>query len=121
MLKKMENPNNHRVSNFWFGFAIGGVTISAAFFFFGTKKGRQTLKTLLEASENLEENFLTILEELEENLEEKEEEIKEILTKKPKNYNLVYLLDKIKKFTPYTKKHVKKFFVREGKIIEKST
>lgn len=114
------DPNSHKNSNFWFGFALGGVTVTAAIFFLGTKKGRQTLKTLLEVSENLEENLLSLLEELEENLEEKEEEIEEILTKKSKNYSLTHLLDKIKNYAPQAKRQVKKFFVKEGKVVEKS-
>ncbi len=59
-------PDPHKTSNLWLGFMFGAAVTTALGFFLGTKKGRQTLKQLLEISENLEENILILGEELEE-------------------------------------------------------
>ncbi|KKQ01604.1 MAG: hypothetical protein US11_C0006G0046 [Candidatus Roizmanbacteria bacterium GW2011_GWA2_36_23] len=116
----MEKQNNHPVSNFWFGYLLGSITVGAGVFFFGTKKGRKTLSKLLELSENLEENIMTLLEELEENIEEKGQIVQAEAKKIERNSPTIsYLLDKMKLFSPHHEKKVKKFFVKEGKIIEK--
>ncbi len=47
--------DDHKRSGFWFGFALGVSTASSAIFFLGTKKGRETLKKVLDASEGLDE------------------------------------------------------------------
>ena len=46
---------DHKRSSFWFGFALGVSTASSAIFFLGTKKGRETLKRVLELSEGLDD------------------------------------------------------------------
>lgn len=49
--------DEHKKTNFWFGFALGATTASTALVLLGTKKGRETLKRALELSEGLEETL----------------------------------------------------------------
>lgn len=100
MLKKALNQKQtkhsdfrNKSSNLWLGFAVGAITATSLAFLFGTQKGRQILKKLLEISENLEENALAIAEELEEMLAEKAENFSQQQQNKP---ILGTLLDKIK-------------------------
>lgn len=123
--KKMENQSSHKLSTFWFGFLLGGLTAGSAAFFFGTKQGRKALKQLLEASENIEETLGIVFEEFGDDLKEKGEVIIEELSKETKNHlhkaeprTLNSLLDKIKTLSPTTQKKVKRFFVKEGRIVE---
>jgi hypothetical protein len=55
-----QKHNNHKLTQFWFGFALGSVAIGAGAFLFGTKKGRSIVKRLVEYSENLEENLISL-------------------------------------------------------------
>lgn len=125
----MAEQNNHKLSSFWFGILLGGALTGSAAFFLGTKQGRKTLKKILELSENMEETLETFFEEYGEEIKEKGFELFEDLKKQQKNQphnslpstTIHGLLDKIKVFSPGTQKKVKRFFVKEGKIIEKST
>ncbi len=120
MPKKMEKQNSHKVSNFWFGFSLGGLTIGLAAFLFGTKKGRETLKKFLELSENLEENALELEKYLERVIAENKDDIADELRKIPQHlgenlekghHTLDSLLDKIKVLSPEKNSNpVKKFF-----------
>lgn len=56
--------DDHKRSSFWFGFALGVSTASSAIFFLGTKKGRETLKRVLELSEGLDDVLFDKLKEL---------------------------------------------------------
>lgn len=56
--------------NFWFGFLLGGILSAGGLFLFGTKKGRQLLKKILESTEELEDSLADIISELEEKVEE---------------------------------------------------
>lgn len=85
--------NHNKSSNLWLGFAFGAVSVAAIAFLLGTKKGRQTLKKILELSENLEENALTLIEEIEETIIDKTEKLHETKQDKP---ILGTLLDKMK-------------------------
>lgn len=115
----MENQNKHHVSNFWSGFALGVGTATLAAFLFGTKKGRKTLKQMLELSESLEENLLEIVEEVGQELQVKTSEIKKPLAQLQKEHpSLSHLLDRIRTSFPKAEKKVKRFFVKEGKVIE---
>lgn len=54
-IEKMENTNQHRITNFWFGFSMG-ITLSVlASFFLGTKKGRVYLKKIIDIAENIDD------------------------------------------------------------------
>ncbi len=66
MRKKLNVPSDddHKRSGFWFGFALGTATASSAIFFLGTKKGRETLKRVLEVSEGLEETVFETLKDI---------------------------------------------------------
>lgn len=63
----MEKGNNYHLSNFWFGFVLGGTTVLGLGYFFGTKKGRQMLKKGLDFFENFEENLASLIKEIEKN------------------------------------------------------
>ncbi len=112
----MPSQNDHKTANLWLGFALGSISIGLLAYFFGTKKGRQTLKKILDLTENLEENIETIAAEVEKLMSEKSEEIKkdlsvEISKDKPFIGNL---LDKMKILVPHSEENQqKKFFVRE--------
>ena len=56
--------DQHKKTNFWFGFALGATTASTALVLLGTKKGRQTLKKALELSEGLEETLFENVKDL---------------------------------------------------------
>ncbi|MBI4226569.1 YtxH domain-containing protein [Candidatus Roizmanbacteria bacterium] len=89
----MPGQNDNKSSNLWLGFAFGAIAATAVAFLLGTKKGRQTLKKLLELSENLEENALTIAEEIEETILDNAQKLPEAKQNKP---ILGTLLDKMK-------------------------
>jgi Mn-dependent DtxR family transcriptional regulator len=61
--------------NFWLGFLLGGILGAGGLFLLGTKKGRKTLKKIIEASEELEESLADIIGDLEEKIEENQEKI----------------------------------------------
>lgn len=63
----MKKQNESSLTNFWFLFALGtaaGVTVS---FLFGTKKGRELLKTALENTENIEGKIAELIGDIEKN------------------------------------------------------
>jgi len=112
---------NHRIGNFWFGFALGTVFTTFFVFLLGTKKGRKTLKNLIEFSENIEKNLSELITHLEIKLKEDEEKNKNNNSIVTKN-NIFKIIDQIKFLThPEIKKQTKKFFVKEGRIVEKSS
>jgi len=49
-------------SNFWFGLSLGISSALILAYFFGTKKGREYVKKMLELAENLPEDFDKLLE-----------------------------------------------------------
>lgn len=122
----MEKQNNHKLSSFWFGFLLGGSLAGLTAFLFGTKQGRNTLKKILEMSENIEETVKLLLNEYSKEFKEKEEEIinqitnltKKQQSRKTLNSTLQEVLNKINILSPETQKKVKRFFVKEGKTIE---
>lgn len=123
MLNQNPDPNPHKVSNFWFGFAVGASLTSAAAFLLGTKKGRKFLKQTLDLSEDLQENLLLLGEEFAENLADKREEVEKELKTLPKHIDETVthirkehrgfdaILNKIRTLSP---KPVKKFFAKEN-------
>ncbi len=122
----MENQNSHKLSSFWFGFLLGGALAGSAAFLLGTKQGRKTLKRVLEMSEDIEGTLQSFFEEYGDEIREKGEELWDEVKKLPKHHTnasppgstIQGLLDKIKILSPATQKKVKRFFVKEGKIIE---
>jgi len=112
---------NSRVSNFWFGFGLGIIFTIFSVFLFGTKKGRKSLKNFLDFSENIEENLFQMLEELKNTPPTSSSENKKNQNSETKS-TLLKIIDQIKFLTyPESKKQTKKFFVKEGKIVEKSS
>ena len=93
MLKKTPNPSHDKTSNLWLGFALGAAITTTIAILFGTKKGRETLKKLLELSENLEENLQAIVDEVQETITDKVDKLQEADQDKP---ILGTLLDKMK-------------------------
>jgi hypothetical protein len=61
----MERKNNHQLTNFWFGFLIGGLTLLTTGYFLGTKQGRKNLHQLLVFFEDFENNLKDLLTKLE--------------------------------------------------------
>lgn len=51
----MTNHDKPHATNFWFGFALGSITLTAAAYMIGTKKGREKLKQLLEYAETMQD------------------------------------------------------------------
>ncbi len=49
-----KKPDSH---NFWSGFSLGAVAGGALLYMFATKKGRNTLHSLLQSSETLEHDI----------------------------------------------------------------
>ncbi len=49
--------NEGNVKNFWNGFIAGSVMAGACLYAFGTKNGRNSIRTLLEFSENMDTNI----------------------------------------------------------------
>lgn len=60
----MKKIDNHQPSNFWFGFALGGVTAFGTSYLLGTKKGREFLKEIVELSEQFPERIPEFIEDL---------------------------------------------------------
>lgn len=60
----MASQNNPKTTNFWFGFSLGILSTSAFIYFFGTEKGRKTLKKIIDLTENLEETINLLSDEL---------------------------------------------------------
>ena len=122
------DQNNHNLSSFWFGLVLGGIMTGSAAFFLGTKQGRKTLKRVIEMTEDMEGTLETFFEEYGDEIREKGKELLDDVKKLPKNNThttsssstIHGLLDKIRIFSPETQKKVKRFFVKEGKIVEKS-
>ncbi len=111
----MVSQNEHKLTNFWLGFAFGGIMAGGAAYLLGTKQGRKTLKTILEMSENWEENLAEIIEEVGQELGEKGSEIIQEFKKQPpvKNHSSIQgLLTKMRSLSPENKKE-KRFFVKE--------
>ena len=124
-----ESKQQHK-SNFWSGFAFGGIAVGLSAYVFGTKKGRTQLKRILELADNMGEDLDGVLEALRKELKETDiaEEVKKIsesfekhLTPETKkNFHLSTVINKIKNLTPnQSQKQVKKFFVKDGKFFDK--
>jgi hypothetical protein len=117
-----------KVSNFWFGFSLGILFTAFFTFLFGTKKGRKILKNFLEYSENYEENFRHFLEKIKflvkEEFLEKEgfnDNKKNNHQEKKVNLGFSEIIGRIKYLAHPVKKQTKKFFVKEGRIVEKTS
>ncbi len=62
----MTNEKPHS-DNFWSGFALGTLAGGAMLFAFTTKRGRNTVKKMLDNTETLEHNIENILDMLQKN------------------------------------------------------
>lgn len=86
----MADQNNHKATNFWFGFSLGILACGTGMYLFGTKNGRKTLKNLLDLTEDLEGNLVDIIQEL----ENEKEPVKKIAS------TISTVIDKVKSFSP---------------------
>lgn len=110
----MENQNQHKLTQFWLGFAFGGIAVGGAAYLLGTEKGRKILRQILDLSENLEENLLLLAEELEEKIEEETGKIKETVENvEAEHPKLNKVLHTIKSLTGSVDKTEKKFFIKK--------
>lgn len=104
----MPNKAHHapQMSNFWTGFTVGATVL----FFLGTKKGRSTLKGMMDYAENLEDN-----------LEEMMKMTTDDTQSKMKSFtgatNISDLISKIQSVLP-DQKQVKNFFEKGGKMLK---
>jgi gas vesicle protein len=112
-MKKHDNaPHN---TNFWFGFALGSITLSAAAYLLGTKKGREKLKKLVEYAdtvEDLPEEFFALLPAIKEMLKQESEKAEKTTPASEHSspgQSLASILEKVKS-TAEEMKEEKKFF-----------
>ena len=107
----MADQNNpHPATGFWFGFALGTLSLGGGLLLFGTKKGRKMVQQLLEFTENFEENAFTVLEQVQEKAEEFAPLIKEEFLKPqppPPKSGIGGLLSRIKSLSPTNDKQKK--------------
>lgn len=99
-----ENKHLHQAhGNFWSGFYMGTILGAGGLFLLGTKKGRETLQKILDATENLEESVVNILDELhkEVNNEKASSTVEMITSHLPTGENLNALTTRIRRvFSP---------------------
>lgn len=103
MTTKSPQPS---VSNFWTGFTVGATVL----FFLGTKKGRITLKKLMDFAENLETNIDDIVDSASDSGSSKDKLMQGAT-------NIGELITKIQSALP-EKKDVKRFFAKSGKALK---
>jgi len=60
MLNQKNQKNNSE--NFWSGYSLGVLSGGLLMYAFGTKKGRETLKKMLNQSETIEDNLSQLVE-----------------------------------------------------------
>lgn len=104
----MGNQNDHTQSGFWFGMIMGGVLGGGALYLLGTKDGRERLKALMDAVENMD---ASTIDEITQMFESEAENGKKTVP------DIHAVLDKIQSSLP-TKTEVQKFFVKDGKILK---
>lgn len=116
MLRNRENGDN-KGNKFWPGFSLGTVFASLALFLFGTKGGRRFLKRLIEAAEELEGSFDELLDEIEEISTEKIKTRQSSSASHKAEGHISGVMERIKSVLP-VRREVKKYFVRDGKIVK---
>ncbi|MDO8497822.1 MAG: YtxH domain-containing protein [bacterium] len=114
-------------TNFWFGFALGSVSATFLSYFVGTKKGRETTKKFLESLEHMDEEPSHFFEVFKKAIAQIQEELPEsdthtttshTATKDHEISPIQSIIEKIRVSTvPATEKKVKRFFVKDGKMI----
>jgi hypothetical protein len=62
--KKMVNKSDFKTSNLWLGFALGMTAGVGLAYFFGTKKGRQILKEIIETAEKFDLEGVKVFKEI---------------------------------------------------------
>lgn len=120
----MKNKNNAaHPTNFWFGFALGSVSATFLSYFVGTKKGRETTKKFLESLEHMDEEPSHFFELFKNAITTLQKELPESHTqdssaKHSEISPIQSIIEKIRvSAVPVTEKKVKRFFVKDGKMI----
>jgi hypothetical protein len=108
-MKKTNPP----ATNFWFGFSLGIAGTTAVGYLLGTKKGRQTLRKLLDYAEETPHDLNHILEKLGKIYPHLAPE-KKTSQDKPIISTLDQIIHKIRNNSHQENKH-KKLFVKENK------
>lgn len=117
----MEKQTNPKISNFWSGFILGGMTLGGLVFAFGTKKGRKMMEQALEMSEDWEKNMSEIVNnlsdkikhDLPQGLKTLEKNVTKIEKKSP---TIHLIMEKMKTLSPLQEnKPTKKFFTKDKK------
>ena len=98
-----------QMSNFWTGFSVGATVL----FFLGTKKGRTTLRGLMEYVEDLEGNLNDIMKST------SEQSVESKLKSFSGATSITDLISKIQSTLP-DQKRVKNFFESGGKSLKSS-
>jgi len=106
----MAAQSNHSPSTFWFGFALGTMATGLSLYLFGTKKGRTTLKKIMELTENLEENAFSLFQELEEHVMPSKDEG---VALSEKTGGIESVMHRMKNLGHETEKTAKRFFTKE--------
>ncbi|MEO6508466.1 MAG: hypothetical protein ABIO02_00780 [Patescibacteria group bacterium] len=116
-MKKHEHQPN---TNFWFGFALGSITLTALAYMVGTKKGREKLKELIDYADTIEDMpeelfrlLPTIKEMLKNEASSDSSSVSEPKESVPQQlgHSLESLIEKVKNSSE-EKKEPKKYFVK---------
>ena len=84
-------------SNFWSGFYLGMFLTAGGLYLFGTKKGRETVGKILDATENLEESAFDIMREFNQEIKKEGIDIiQEATDKMPIGDGIYAVTDRIK-------------------------
>ena len=101
-----DSTSSQQMSNFWTGFTIG----AAVLFFLGTKKGRKSLKDLMDYTENLEGNIDELINSTIDSSHDKKKVVEGAT-------NITDLISRIQSVLPESKQ-VRKFFAKDGKTLK---
>jgi len=115
-MTQQDKPN----TNFWFGFALGSITLTAAAYMLGTKKGREKLKQLLQYADTIEdmpEELFQLLPKIKEMLKNDSHQDKAEELEKKESFSdqvtqsLESIIEKVKSNSEEAKPE-KKYFVK---------
>lgn len=108
-------------SNFWSGLAMGVIFGASSLYLLGTKNGRQFIRKLLDATENLEEMGESVIDEVQNYFSEDHSEQPEASEAEQESMSGVKtvesVIEKIQSVIPEPKT-IKKYFEKEGKPLK---
>ncbi|MDH7476686.1 MAG: hypothetical protein QHH09_04505 [Microgenomates group bacterium] len=115
----MVNKSDFKTSNLWLGFALGMTAGVGLAYFFGTKKGRQILKEIIETAEKFDLEGVKVFKEIEEKLLMTANSPKNSSERKSNSNNINDLINKIRSVV-VERKQAKQFYVKNGRLLEKN-